>query len=327
MTDRLIRLMRIITIVQANPGILARELAERCETSERTIYRDMEALSAMHIPIANMGHGKGYIFISNFALYPLNWTEEEAQAFARLGDVMETVKPLLPPAFESAYEKVMASSQKKKMDQTSFAQEMKNIVRLGSTLERENQPYLLRLIVLASLTQQTIEAEYSSPQNEDVSLVQIDPYCLVPQDRRFYMLGFCHKQAAMRTFRISRFRNMRILPYTFQKNTYEMEMFFKGTWSVTKGDQNIRFVVRFSAGSVYRVKEEELFIKPFLKDLPDGSLLFEVTVNHDGEFLDWLTQYGAEAEILEPLRYRKRMQEMLRTWGAFYSDKKAGNHE
>lgn len=113
MTDRLIRLMRIITIVQANPGILARELAERCETSERTIYRDMEALSAMHIPIANMGHGKGYIFISNFALYPLNWTEEEAEAFTKLGEIMETVKPLLPPAFESAYEKVMASSQKK----------------------------------------------------------------------------------------------------------------------------------------------------------------------------------------------------------------------
>ena len=50
MTDRLIRLMRIITLVQARPGILARELAERCGTSERTIYRDMDALSAMHIP-------------------------------------------------------------------------------------------------------------------------------------------------------------------------------------------------------------------------------------------------------------------------------------
>lgn len=111
------------------------------------------------------------------------------------------------------------------------------------------------------------------------------------------------------------------------KNTTEMEMFFKGTWSVTKGNQNIRFVVRFSAESVYRVKEEELFIKPFLRDLPDGSLLFEVTVNHDREFLDWLTSYGAEAEILEPLRYRKRMQEMLRTWGTFYFDKKAGNQE
>ena len=46
MTDRLIRLLRLITLIQSKPGILARELAERCETTERTIYRDLEALSA-----------------------------------------------------------------------------------------------------------------------------------------------------------------------------------------------------------------------------------------------------------------------------------------
>lgn len=72
MTDRLIRLMRIITLVQAKPGILARELAERCSTTERTIYRDMEALSAMHIPITHLGYGKGYRFIGSFALYPFD---------------------------------------------------------------------------------------------------------------------------------------------------------------------------------------------------------------------------------------------------------------
>lgn len=61
MTDRLIRLMRIITLVQARPGILARELAERCGTSERTIYRDMDALSAMHIPITHQGRGRAIL--------------------------------------------------------------------------------------------------------------------------------------------------------------------------------------------------------------------------------------------------------------------------
>lgn len=35
MTDRLIRLMRLITLIQDKPGILARELAERCEATER----------------------------------------------------------------------------------------------------------------------------------------------------------------------------------------------------------------------------------------------------------------------------------------------------
>lgn len=57
MSEQLIRYMRIINLVQIKPGILARELAERCETTERTIYRDMDALSAMNIPITNLGHG------------------------------------------------------------------------------------------------------------------------------------------------------------------------------------------------------------------------------------------------------------------------------
>ncbi|MFD1909510.1 helix-turn-helix transcriptional regulator [Paenibacillus rhizoplanae] len=60
---------------------MARELAERCGNSERTIYRDMDALSAMHIPITHMGHGKGYAFIGNFALYPLNWSEKGRRGF------------------------------------------------------------------------------------------------------------------------------------------------------------------------------------------------------------------------------------------------------
>jgi predicted DNA-binding transcriptional regulator YafY len=101
MTDRLIRLMRIITLVQAKPGILARELAERCGNSERTIYRDMDALSAMHIPITHMGHGKGYAFIGNFALYPLDWSEEEAAGFFTSCAVMMTrhQTALLPLGF------------------------------------------------------------------------------------------------------------------------------------------------------------------------------------------------------------------------------------
>jgi predicted DNA-binding transcriptional regulator YafY len=101
MTERLIRLIRIITLIQSKPGILARELAERCETTERTIYRDLELLSVM-IPITNQGHGKGYTFVGNFSLYPINWNEQEALAFTMLPSVISQVKSLLPPVFDSA---------------------------------------------------------------------------------------------------------------------------------------------------------------------------------------------------------------------------------
>ncbi|MET3289300.1 UNVERIFIED_CONTAM: hypothetical protein ABID98_001870 [Brevibacillus sp. OAP136] len=43
----------------------------------------------MSVPITNQGHSKGYTFIGNFSLYPLNWTEEEALAFSLLASILE----------------------------------------------------------------------------------------------------------------------------------------------------------------------------------------------------------------------------------------------
>lgn len=52
----------------------------------------------------------------------------------------------------------------------------------------------------------------------------------------------------------------------------------------------------------------------------DGSLLFEVTLNHEQEFLLWLRQYGPDAEILEPVEYREVMRDMLVEWVNVYKD-------
>lgn len=120
MTDRLIRLMKIIILVQARPGILARELAERCGTSERTIYRDMDALSAMHIPITHQGRGRGYSFIGHFAMYPFGLTEDEVQALYKLLPLLDEIKPMLPDSFEGAYEKVLAAVYKQHTEKAEF---------------------------------------------------------------------------------------------------------------------------------------------------------------------------------------------------------------
>ncbi|MFN8455407.1 MAG: HTH domain-containing protein [Anaerolineae bacterium] len=45
------RLLSIMLLLQVNQRLTARELAERLEVSERTIYRDMEALSGAGIPV------------------------------------------------------------------------------------------------------------------------------------------------------------------------------------------------------------------------------------------------------------------------------------
>lgn len=318
MSDRLIRLMRIVTLVQSKPGIMAKELAEICETSERNIYRDIDALSAMRIPITSMGHSKGYDFIGNFSIYPLDWTEEEALAFLMLPSVLESLKTLLPPGFESAYEKVMATHRREKRRQAEIIEQVAGIIQMGTPAYREEGAHFLFPIIQAALASKTIEADYFTQSRKEMSHRKIDPYYLVPRENRFYVIGYCHSAGTIRTFRVSRFRNVEVTERSFDKNDFSIRQYLKHTWSIERGEQQLTFKVRFSPEVARYVKEEELFVKPVLRDLPDGGLLFQVTVNHEREFLSWLTQYGPEAEVLEPASYRAVMKERLVRWLKLY---------
>lgn len=315
--DRLVRLLRIINLVQTKPGILAKELAERCETTERTIYRDMELLSLAHIPIASMGHGKGYQFIGDFALYPLNWTDEELMAFAVLPSLLEQVD-LVPPELYSAYEKVMAAARKEKMLQQEWLESIISIIQMGSPAYKDVKTNFLGPVIKAILSKRTIKTRYHTQSRNVTTVRNIDPYYLIPREHRFYLVGYCHKQKDVRTFRLSRFQEVEILDRTFKMENFNLKTYLKDTWSIERGQKKIDFKVRFSPKVARYVKEEELFVKPKLTDLEDGSLLFEVRLNHDREFLQWLQGYGPEAEILEPRFYRKRMREQLQQWLKVY---------
>lgn len=134
------------------------------------------------------------------------------------------------------------------------------------------------------------------------------------------MLGYCHNRLAVHSFRISRFRNVRLLPYTFSKDKMEMESFLRNMWGVEDGGAATRFVVRFSPEWTQAVRTEELFVQPDIQQMSDGSLLFEVVVNNEHEFLNWLKKFGPGAEILQPVAQRKRFADMLASWLRVYAE-------
>jgi predicted DNA-binding transcriptional regulator YafY len=71
------RMLAIILELQRNRMLRAEDLAERFETSVRTIYRDVQALSEAGVPIIG-APGTGYSLMEGYFLPPISFTVEEA---------------------------------------------------------------------------------------------------------------------------------------------------------------------------------------------------------------------------------------------------------
>ena len=81
------RLFEIIQLMRRQkPG--ARDLAEKLEVSERTIYRDVRDLMASRVPIE--GAGVGYALRQGFDLPPLMFDEHEIEALVLGARIIES---------------------------------------------------------------------------------------------------------------------------------------------------------------------------------------------------------------------------------------------
>jgi predicted DNA-binding transcriptional regulator YafY len=76
------RLFEIVQLLRhAHRAVSARAIADVLEVSQRTVYRDIAALQALHVPIEGEA-GVGYVMRTGFDLSHLTFTVEEVEAIA-----------------------------------------------------------------------------------------------------------------------------------------------------------------------------------------------------------------------------------------------------
>ena len=104
------RLLSILLMLQTRGRLTARELAEQLEVSERTIYRDIEALGMAGIPVySERGPGGGCMLVDGYQTRLTGLTEAEIRALFLLNMVGPLAELGLDKTLDDALLKLAAA--------------------------------------------------------------------------------------------------------------------------------------------------------------------------------------------------------------------------
>src|SRR5512139_2379903 len=104
------RLLSLLLLLQSRGQITAQELAEELEVSERTVYRDIVALSASGVPVyASRGPGGGVRLIEEYRTTLTGLTPDETRALFMMNIPAPLAQLGMDETFKAALLKLSAS--------------------------------------------------------------------------------------------------------------------------------------------------------------------------------------------------------------------------
>lgn len=302
------RLLNLLLLLQNRGKMSSRQLAELLEVSERTISRDIEALSAAGIPVyAERGSRGGWVLADSYRTNLTGMRPEEVVSLL-LTNHNELLKDLgIQGDFQAAYQKLLAAAPASIRQDAELIRERIHIDGASWHASEEAFPWL-STVQEAVWAQRKLRIRYR--KEEDVVERIVRPLGLIAKRNVWYVAAEQEPDGELRTFRISRLEEASLLEETFVRPVgFDLAAYWEQSTSRFKSELP-RYLarVRTTEAGLNRLRRER-FTKVLHAEGPDtqGQFLAEV----DLQTLDWacgvILGGGREVEVLEPLELRVRV--------------------
>jgi predicted DNA-binding transcriptional regulator YafY len=201
------RLLSILMHLQRYRQATAHDLAQRLEVSERTIYRDLEALSAAGVPLyAERGVGGGWFLPEEYRATLPALSAEELQALILVNPQRLLADLGLQQVAEKAMTKLVAGLPAPSRRDAAQAWQRLHVDFSGWNRNAEATP-LLPLLQEAVWQERKLEFTYRRASGESVERV-VDPLGLVAKGNVWYLVAAVEGEP--RTYRVSRVQAARL---------------------------------------------------------------------------------------------------------------------
>jgi predicted DNA-binding transcriptional regulator YafY len=302
------RLLSILMTLQLRIRTTAGELAQQLEVSERTIYRDIEALEGAGVPIVtDRGRSGGLRLLGGYQtkLTGLSSQEAEALPFAEIGVVASALG--LNAAADAARLKVLAALPALGRERALRASER---FHLDPTdwYQRPATPACLKPLAAAVWADQAVEIDYESWRGRKLRVVE--PLGLVLKAGTWYMMARDGKRHAI--YRLENVHAIRILQErrVQRRNFHLAEVWRQEVSRFEASLRRVQAIVRVHDEAMVRVSllgvdaaETIHGSKPDAEGCRTATIWVE-SLEHAARLL---LAFGSDVEVLSPDALRREV--------------------
>ncbi|ANS73885.1 transcriptional regulator [Paenibacillus yonginensis] len=298
------RHFEIIYILLQKKTATAAELAERLEVSTRTIYRDIDLLSAAGIPIySSKGKGGGISLMEGYA-FQASLLSSREQNDILMG--LQTLKLMPLSGTEEVLEKLAGLFWRKNHSWLEV-----DFTPWGSEDDRRQMFERLRDAIAEN---RVIRFRYYNSAGKESSR-KVEAFQLIFKSNAWYLSGYCLTSEDFRLFKISRMRDIVVTDQTSEPRA--------GISAVEHIEEQVgsdmtAVTLRISARGAYRIYDE--FPDDVITKNEDGSYTIRTYFPVNDWLESYLLSYGTLLEEIHPesLRSRllSRLDELKRKWAS-----------
>lgn len=317
------RLLSVLLLLQNRGRLTAEELADALEVSVRTVYRDIEALSAAGVPVfAERGRTGGYRLLGGYRTKLTGLNADEAQALALAGVPAAAAELGLGTVLAAAQLKLLAALPDELASRAGRLAERFFLDIPGWFRGVESPPRLAEL-AQAVWENRRVAVRYRRWDNSEVRRT-LDPLGLILKAGNWYLAARC--AGTDRTYRVSRIAELWDCGEVFTRPAdFDLAEYWR-QWgrqferrlyprvALVRLSPLGRDLVPFYLGAVGARTLAETGGEPD----EDGWSTVELPVESGAPALGELLRFGPELQVLAPAELRAQVAEAVARMGRWY---------
>lgn len=309
-SERMARLLRVLALLQSRGRWNLQAIAEELTVSERTVRRDLEALEFAGVSwFKDADHC--YRLRSDVRFPTLSLTDDESW-----GQVMATALSRTPglavgEGAASTTRKLAAESKPHTKQLISDAMKLVEVFSLQLADHAQHRD-IIKTVQLALLQRKRLSAVYESPYEGTARRLVIHPYRLCLIKAAWYVVGRIDREAAPKSFRVARFKTLRMLedPADVPED-FDLKEFLGNAWAVYRGDRLYPIKLHFLPEAAKLVTETVWHHTQAVQFHRDGSATLSFKVDGLNEIVHWLLSWAGRVKVMEPLELKTLFVEKL----------------